>query len=457
MKSYSDYKNTKFSELGKIPHHWNIQKMKWYFENIINGSWGDDPLDESQGVVVLRVADFDDHSISDNNLTRRLIDETTVKNKSLVNGDLIIEKSGGGEKTPVGRVVLFDKKYLAITSNFLARLRPNRNYIPKFVLYSLIDLYQKKIVLKSIKQTTGIQNLDFYMYSNESVAIPPNDEQMRIASYLDYKIQLIKTLIDRNQKQIELLEEKKQAMINQSVTKGLDPNVKMKDSGIEWIGTIPEHWQVGAIRYLVGNVSSGTTPRSDNSSYYSIEDGIPWIQSGDLKNKFLTQTSKNITDEALMDYSILRTYPKGSLVIAMYGATIGACSLTKIEATTNQACAVISGSIKIDHEFLYYVFLNAKKELLKLSVGGGQPNISQEIIKALHISFPKIEEQKNIVLFINEKLEGINKVIQKLTKQQELLYEYRQALISNVVTGKIDVRDEKIPEKYITNCYGKYN
>lgn len=447
MKKYNKYKPTNNEWLGDIPQQWASIKLKYvsdYQEG--PGIMANDFTPE--GVPLIRISGAKSRILTKdgcNYLSNEKVQKIWNHFK-LQEGDLVI--SGSATSGLIAKVT--NDCVGSILYTGLIRFRKTDSIEQDFLEVFLSSrLFNEQVDVQ--KSGTAIQHFGPTHLSNVFLALPPKDEQKSMANYANYKVSLIDSLISKNQKQIELLEEKKQAMINQSVTKGLDPNVKMKDSGIEWIGTIPEHWQVGAIRYLVGNVSSGTTPRSDNSSYYSIEDGIPWIQSGDLKNKFLTQTSKNITDEALMDYSILRTYPKGSLVIAMYGATIGACSLTKIEATTNQACAVISGSIKIDHEFLYYVFLNAKKELLKLSVGGGQPNISQEIIKALHISFPKIEEQKNIVLFINEKLEGINKVIQKLTKQQELLYEYRQALISNVVTGKIDVRDEKIPEKYITN------
>lgn len=152
-----------------------------------------------------------------------------------------------------------------------------------------------------------------------------------------------------------------------------------KDSGVKWIGEIPNHWEAIKISRVHPIIGSGTTPLSSREDYYS-EKGLNWLQTGDLNNGLITETSKKITPKAV-DECKMKFYPIHSVVIAMYGATIGKVGLLDIETATNQACCIIVPSKRICPKYTFYSFIIAKEELLLSSFGGGQPNISQDIIR----------------------------------------------------------------------------
>lgn len=174
--------------------------------------------------------------------------------------------------------------------------------------------------------------------------LPPLSEQQAIASYLDAKTEKIDKMIAKAEKKIEYLGELKQSLITRAVTRGLNPNASLKDSGVKWIGKVPEHWETIKLSRVYSYIGSGTTPLSSQEDYYS-EEGYNWLQTGDLNNGLITQTSKKITKKAI-DECRMKFYPKHSVVIAMYGATIGKVGLLDLESTTNQACCVISPTQK---------------------------------------------------------------------------------------------------------------
>ena len=273
--------------------------------------------------------------------------------------------------------------------------------------------------------------------------VPPFSEQQTIANYLDRKTHRIDTFIEKKQKQIVLLKEQRSAIINQAVTKGLNPNVKLKDSGIEWLGEIPEHWELRKVGRSFNLIGSGTTPKSENLGYY--ENGtINWVITGDLNESILDKTSKKITEKALDEYSTLKIYPEGTLLVAMYGATIGKISLMNFEGCVNQACCALSDSPYLSNEFSFYWFLANKQNIINMSFGGGQPNISQEVVRSLKIPTPPSSEQQAIIYHLDEQTTRIDKLMEKQERQIDHLQEYRTALISEVGTGKIDVRDSRI-------------
>lgn len=171
-----------------------------------------------------------------------------------------------------------------------------------------------------------------------------------------------------------------------------------KDSGVKWIGEIPNHWEAIKISRVHPIIGSGTTPLSSREDYYS-EKGLNWLQTGDLNNGLITETSKKITPKAV-DECKMKFYPIHSVVIAMYGATIGKVGLLDIETATNQACCIIVPSKRICPKYTFYSFIIAKEELLLSSFGGGQPNISQDIIRKLKVPVPPLSEQQSIASYL---------------------------------------------------------
>ncbi|MBV8255564.1 MAG: restriction endonuclease subunit S [Chitinophaga sp.] len=216
---------------------------------------------------------------------------------------------------------------------------------------------------------------------------------------------------------------------------------KYKDSGIEWAGLIPEHWDVKKISYCFAQIGSGTTPAAGESEYYD-NGSFNWLQTGDLDDSEIWYTSKRITSKALDDYPTLRTYPVDSLVIAMYGATIGRTGILKIESTTNQACCVLAKPQSIDYKFAFYWLNSVKEHVISLSYGGGQPNINQEQVRNLKIHLPTIIEQINIVNYLDRKTNDLDALIADKKKLIDLYVEEKTTIINEAITKGINPKME---------------
>jgi type I restriction enzyme S subunit len=210
-----------------------------------------------------------------------------------------------------------------------------------------------------------------------------------------------------------------------------------KDSGIDWIGDVPSHWESWKISHAFNRIGSGTTPESGNPIYH--ENGtINWLNTGDLNDGVLDSCSKKITTKALEDYSSLKLFPTGSLVMAMYGATIGKTAILNFETTTNQACCVFCDSSIIDLKFLQYWFIGNKEQIINLAIGGGQPNISQNILKDIRVWCPDYSEQVSLTQFLDYKTTQIDHLIAKKQQFIQLLEEESVAVINQAVTKGLD-------------------
>lgn len=436
MKRYDKYKPSGIDWIGEVPEMWKIERLKFLFSHSNAGVWGDDEKGNKDDIVCFRVADFNYEKgclfLEDN--TIRNIDEKSLKGRLIKQNDLLIEKSGGGDNAPVGRVVKVNTDIRATCSNFIHFLTVDKYNDAAFLFYYFKFLYANKINLLFFNQTTGIQNLKLSAYLGQMAFMPSLPEQTAIADYLDAKCSKIDNVVEVQRKRIELLKELKQSIITHAVTKGLNKNAKLKDSGIDWIGDVPKGWTVEKISWIF-RIGSGTTPSSGNNAYYVEENGFNWLQTGDLNDGIVTETSKYITKKAIQDCN-LKTYKKGSLVIAMYGATIGKVGLLGIDTTVNQACCVLSKSSRMYENYAFYVFQAGKPALLRESYGGGQPNISQDIISSQKYPLPPLDEQTAIAAYLDKKCAAIDGQIAKVERQIELLNEYKQSVITECVTGK---------------------
>jgi type I restriction enzyme S subunit len=213
--------------------------------------------------------------------------------------------------------------------------------------------------------------------------------------------------------------------------------VKLKDSGVEWIGEIPEHWEVKKVTHLFDKIGSGTTPTSGDYRYYDGE--YNFLQTGDLNDGKIIFTKRTLKEKAFKDFTSLKIYPKGSLVMAMYGATIGKLGILDIEAATNQACCIFIKSNKIETEYFFQVLLAFRTKIISFGYGGGQPNISQDLIKSLRFPIASDTEKQKIVEFIENASTKIATAISLKEQEIEKLKEYKMSLIDGVVTGKVKV------------------
>ena len=452
-KAYPEYKDSGVEWIGKIPRDWSILSLKRCVDGVTNGIWGTEP-NGHHDLVVLRVADFDRNRlvVSDEKLTYRSITKKEAESRLLTKGDLLIEKSGGGDKTLVGCVVLFDKDYPAVTSNFVAKMTPNEGYSSRFLLYAFSLLYDGRVNFSSIKQTTGIQNLDSDAYLMEKFCFPIKANQEKIANFLDYETAKIDTLIEKQQRLIELLTEKRQAVISHAVTKGLNPDVPMKDSGVEWLGKVPAHWEITRIKHVVNTFEQGWSPQCDSRPADKDEYGVLKVGAvnyGEFRadeNKALPPEltprkqyqikkddlliSRANTKELVGSAAIVgKDYPQLLLCDKLYRLRLNANALPSLIALY-LSIAPVRGQI----------------ELQASGASHSMQNISQDVIKELPCLIPPLDEAQKLVENINGRLEVFNQITRKSQQQIQLMQERRTALISAAVTGKIDMRDWVKPE-----------
>lgn len=310
-------------------------------------------------------------------------------------------------------------------------------------------LFRTGAYLREFKsRSTGIMEMRLRLYFDKfgqiPLVYPPLPDQTAIVQFLDHCERLVNQAIHSKRRLIKVLNEQKQVIIHQAVTRGLNPNVRLKPSGIEWLGDVPEHWDILKISRCFSLIGSGTTPPTGERNYY--EGGtIPWVITGDLNNGVLTSPRHAVTDKAVSQLSALKIYPKGTILLAMYGATIGKVAILDIEACVNQACCALGRSNVLAKEYGLALLLAFRTEIVKLGIGGGQPNISQDIIKNVRLPIPPISEQEIILQNLNMKLYDIDSAIDRTHREISLLREYHTRLIADVVTGKLDVREIELP------------
>jgi type I restriction enzyme S subunit len=242
------------------------------------------------------------------------------------------------------------------------------------------------------------------------------------------------------------------------------PYPEYKDSGVDWIGKIPCDWDMWKITHACPYVASGTTPKADGDVYYGGEN--LWVTTGELREGVIFDTLKKVTDKALLDMPTLRLHPRGSVSIAMYGATIGRLGIFGKEAATNQACCVMPPSATIQNKYLFYWLYATRQEIINLSSGGGQPNVNQEKIASLKVSCPNYNLQTTIANFLDHETAKIDTLIEKQQQLIKLLKEKRQAVISHAVTKGLNpvakLRDSgiewlgEVPEHWIVAGFKKY-
>lgn len=221
--------------LPSIPNTWSTHRLRRTTTRETNGFWGDDPNGDELDITCIRVADFDRHMrvVRDGEKTLRSVPESKRGTRLLSRGDLLLEKAGGGEKTPVGCVVRYISDEVAITSNFIAKLTPLTDYDSNFLCYLHQALYEAGITMLSVKQTTGIQNLDAFWYLNELAPFPPREEQLRIAAYIEDEISKIDALAAKYRRELDLLAEYRASLISHAVTGKIDVRGLVSPSELE--------------------------------------------------------------------------------------------------------------------------------------------------------------------------------------------------------------------------------
>ncbi|HCQ5682748.1 TPA: restriction endonuclease subunit S [Clostridioides difficile] len=356
------------------------------FEKPISGEWGKDVDKGIKGFKVIRTTNFTNLGrLNLGNIVFRDIDKEKYENKQLKFGDIIIEKSGGSLTQPVGRTVIFEvtDNEIYFCNNFTSILRPNEKVNSKYALYLMMNLYNKRKVLKYQNKTTGIINLKLSDYIRSTKVDIPNVEiQKKIAGVLD-KAQ---ELIDKRKEQIEALDE------------------LVKSRFIEMFGNPiinPKRWEKANIGDKF-EIKSGSTPSRKEDTFW--ENGtIPWVKTTELKGFVIDKTEEYITEKGFYNSSV-NLLPKNTLLIAMYGQgkTRGMTGKLGIEATTNQACASILPNSEENMDFVWHQLKLLYEDLRNLGRGGNQPNLNINLIKSYKLIFPPVELQNNFIEFVNQ-------------------------------------------------------
>ncbi len=281
-------------------------------------------------------------------------------------------------------------------------------------------------------------------------AWPDLNEQRTIAAFLDRETARIDRLVAKKRELIERLKEKRTALIARAVTRGLPPaaaraagmpaNPPLKPSGVDWLGDIPAHWDVLKITHGFALIGSGTTPKSDSDEFYDGD--VAWVTTSELRETLITSTKERITQTALSVHPTLRVYPAGTLLFAMYGATIGRLGMLGIAATVNQACCAFAHPTRFVIRYVFYWLWMRRPILVSLSSGGGQPNLSQDDLRQVRLTLPPQHEQLAIADYLDAETAKLDALVAKVETAIERLQEYRTALVTAAVTGKVDVRGE---------------
>lgn len=417
--------------IENIPQRWNISKLK-YFSDIFGrigfrGYTASDLVDEGEGAITLGPPNIENQKL---NLTNKKYISWEKYYESpeiqISNGDILLVKTAS-----VGKVALVENLKEPTTINPQLVVFKNIIINPKFFYYSMIsDIFQYQVS----KNLNGgvISTLSQENIQNYSIPIPPNKEQKQIANYLDKKTSKIDTTIAKNKELINLLEEKRTALINQVVTKGLNPEVPMKDSGIEWIGEIPEHWEIKSLKNVV-NIIMGQSP--DSNDINDEKKGFLFMQgNAEFTNLYPKPSEyctapKKISREGDILMSVRA--PVGELNISdkRYGIGRGLCSIK---------------AIKVESRFLWYYLIKSKGDFNYYSNGSTFDAITISNLSSFPISIPPLHEQNQITSYLDKETSIIDKIIDKIKENINLLEEYKTSLIHHVVTGKIDVRGEEI-------------
>ncbi len=276
---------------------------------------------------------------------------------------------------------------------------------------------------------------DWDFIGNMQIYLPNLPHQRRIADYLDRETTRIDALVAAKQRALNLLAEKRKAVIAEAVTRGLDRSVPLRESGVAWLGKIPAHWLIIPIKYGFDLIGSGTTPPTNNAEYY--DGNILWVTTSELRENLVKNTQQKITELALQKFSALKVYPSGSLLFAMYGATIGRVAILGCESAVNQAVCVISQEKLFTTQFVFFALQIFRDQLIAEASGGGQPNLNAEKLKSFLLGCPFLSEQHAIVKHITRETSKLDALVAATERSIALLNERRAALISAAVTGQI--------------------
>jgi type I restriction enzyme S subunit len=437
LKPYPEYKDSNIGWLASVPSHWSILPGKACFSEIYRSNKG---MVES---TVLSLS-FGRIVVKPEGKLHGLVPESFETYQVIEPGDIIIRPTDLQNDWNSLRTSISPHRGI-ITSAYIA-LHP-RGQMESDFCDRMLRIYDLLKVFYGLG--CGLrQNLSWADFKYLPCVLPPPDEQAAIVKFLDYANGKIERAIRAKRKLIGLLNEQKQAIIHRAVTRGLDPNVKLKPSGIPWLGDVPEHWKITRLGRL-SRIFNGTTPSRAKPLYW-LGGSVPWLSSSKVNEVPVRTPSELVTPTALKECN-LTVVPRGSLIIGLVGQgkTRGMCSVLEIDACINQNIAAIVPTTGLQPLFLYYMLVASYSEIREVGRGGNQAAMNCEIVGRLPIADVPESEQLAICSEVQNKTSKMASAIMRIEREIELLREYRTTLTAEVVTGKLDVRDaaKRLPDQ----------
>ena len=446
-----EMKDSGIEWIGKIPRHWIYPKITYILDTeheypIGDGDHGTIKADNyvQEGIPFIRVQNlgFATPLRLDDVVYITKKQNITIKNSTLKPDDILFAKTGA----TIGKVGIVPKELLiSNTTSHVGKITVNKKIIvPRFLFYALSSTVGYKLLWDIAGQKSTRPELSIEEIKRLHIILPDSlQEQQTIVDYLDAKCADIDSLTADIQKQINILKEYKKSVITQAVTKGLDPDVEMKDSGIEWIGMIPSKWNIGKIKSYVDKVGSGKTPKGDNTLY--TKGKILFLRSQNVYNTgiILDDPPTVITDAIDKELSNTRVITD-DVLLNITGGSIGRCCIYNLEkkANVNQHVSIIRmKKDKMLSGYMHYFWISdlGQTAINLYQTGGNREGMSASAIKNTPIPFMPIWEQQAIIDFLDSKCADIDAIISGKQKQLDVLKEYKKSLIYEYVTGKKEV------------------
>lgn len=440
-KRYSEYKDSGMKWINQIPSHWSTIKLKFIsdikFSNVNKHS-----IDEETPIRLCNYTDVYYNDVINNSLgfMKATASEQEIKRFKIQDDDVVITKDSE-DPTDIAVPALVKGSFDDLLCGYhLALIRPDHNKcIGSFLLraFSAEGIRQQFNIAASGVTRYGLPKQAL----NDSLfPLPPLEEQQAIARFLDEQTGRIDELIAAKRKLLDLLHEKRRAIITHAVTKGLDPDVQMKDSGVEWLGEVPEHWGVKRIKYICSS-TSGFTPDTKNLDYWDGD--IPWVSPKDMKHRYIYDTEDQITELAVEEVFHRKVDKESVLIVVRSGIlkhTIPV-AINKVSVEVNQDIWALKTNRIYSSEFLAWIIEGNQDTLLKIwrKPGTTVQSIESQYFFDTYVPMPPLEEQQEINKYLDEQTSKISE-IELVTKNAiERLKELRVALISSAVMGEINV------------------
>lgn len=423
MKKYESYKESGVDYLREIPKMWIVSKFK-YLAKIRNGKDQKAVLIEEGGYPVLGTGG-----------------EFGRSSDFLYNQPSVLL----GRKGTVDKPMYISEPFWTVDTLFYTEIFDNT--LPKYLFY-----LSKIIPFSRLQESSAVPSMTQDKLHNVILCRPSKKEQTQIANYLDHKTQIIDALIEKKEQLIKKLQAQRQAIINEAVTKGLNPNAKVKDSGVEWLGEIPEHWLSAKIKF-VSNIQ-GRIGFKGYKKEDLVREGEGALTLGakhiDKENNISLYDPEFISWEKYYESPEIMV-KLNDVIFTQRGSLGKVCHInTDIgEATINPSMVILSSKENIIPRYLYFWLCSdrIRNEVSLFQANTAVPMISQFQLGNFPIIIPELEEQKEIINHIDKSLIVVKELIDKATVSLKKLKSYRQSIISEAVTGKIDVRDWQAPSK----------